>query len=65
MCFKVDMPMNDENAIKKMRALLAEMGSWTAVHQASEPDSNGILVVDHRVKFPQKRRENVGLERID
>ncbi len=57
------MPMNDAKAIEKMRELLREFGSWTAIHKASTPDKDGVLVVNRQVKAPQKYREKVVLEK--
>jgi hypothetical protein len=59
------MPMNDANAVEKMRELLREFGSWTAIHKASTLDKDGVLVVKRQVKAPQEYRGKVVLEKSD
>lgn len=57
--------MNDANAVEKMRELLREFGSWTAIHKASTPDKDGVLIVNRQVKAPQEYRGKVVLEKSD
>lgn len=59
------MPMNDAEAVRKMRELLLEFGSWTAIHKASTLTEDGILVVSRQPKAPHKNTVKPALERSD
>jgi hypothetical protein len=57
--------MNDADAVRKMRELLLEFGSWTAIHKASTLAEDGVLVVSRRAKSPQRNSDKPALERSD
>lgn len=59
------MPMNDADAVRKMRELLLEFRSWTAIHKASTLTEDGILVVSRHAKSPQKNLDKPALEQSD